>query len=620
MDNTTPGGKPVKLVNPPSSEAGLTDSGGDLSLLSDLNVFKKSILTKRTPPKTPISVGLGDLGQDKGKREEQAQEERRFDATSEAVSNVPEQNPLKSNLKGSIGDIKETETRNIGKTIQKQESAEEDKDYWLASWEAMERLQAKVKEVISKVAECLEIVDTNMLRNNPRNVKDSMTTARELMGVLEDKVMAIEEERKAVRRELQKKRAAGKGGKISNIGSQDNGCEDRLATGSRGSKRPASTTPEGAARRTKKSTEKATPLIEAEQTSDAIEGTSEEDNDQRPLKTQRQRRRPVLVISGGVARGTKKNTGNTTPLHVAEQTRDAMEETNEEDDDEQPWETQRQGRKHRNRNRNRNPYEGDGAGNKKVDSRTIGLPRRRSEAIKVSAKQGVTYADILKKLNSSEDLKENEEVLRVRRTRKDELLIVLKKNKSSEAFNQKVAKSIQDMAELKPLYSRPTLEIRDIDEMASKEEVIEGVNKVLGGTSTNNEIDCTMLRGYAGMQIALIKLPGRAAENILNKGKVRIGLVNCRVRTRLEVNRCYKCLGFGHLARDCHGPDRRGCCWRCGAAGHQMKECKKDATCIICKDKGIQGVDHMAGSGKCPSFRAALKNLRQEQWSSSLYR
>lgn len=51
-------------------------------------------------------------------------------------------------------------------------------------------------------------------------------------------------------------------------------------------------------------------------------------------------------------------------------------------------------------------------------------------------------------------------------------------------------------------------------------------------------------------------------------------MVSCRVRVCDNKVRCFRCLAFGHMARSCTGPDKSGCCIRCGSSGHKVAECE----------------------------------------------
>ena len=69
--------------------------------------------------------------------------------------------------------------------------------------------------------------------------------------------------------------------------------------------------------------------------------------------------------------------------------------------------------------------EAQGSNNKRTSKRFS--PARSGDAIKVSAKDGQSYADILKEMKAKVDpRKAGLEVLSIRRTRKEEVLLVLK--------------------------------------------------------------------------------------------------------------------------------------------------------------------------------------------------
>ena len=80
---------------------------------------------------------------------------------------------------------------------------------------------------------------------------------------------------------------------------------------------------------------------------------------------------------------------------------------------------------------------------------------------------------------------------------------------------------------------------------------------------------------YKGNKKAYLLLEEARALKLLKAAHIKIGWVSCRVRRRKELNRCYRCLGFGHMAADCRGPDRSRCCWRCGEEGHIAGSCTR---------------------------------------------
>lgn len=67
-----------------------------------------------------------------------------------------------------------------------------------------------------------------------------------------------------------------------------------------------------------------------------------------------------------------------------------------------------------------------------------------------------------------------------------------------------------------------------------------------------------------------VQLSEADADHLLKIGKLLIGWISCRIRTRKEVKRYHKCLGYGQFARNC-GPYRSKIFWRCDSPDHTHK-------------------------------------------------
>lgn len=249
------------------------------------------------------------------------------------------------------------------------------------------------------------------------------------------------------------------------------------------------------------------------------------------------------------------------------------------------------------------------------DLRRKKKPKTRNDAVKVIAESDVSYADIIKQLNKNDKLKKANAVQAIRRTKKDELLIVLRKGEQTSDFANIVEEELHGKAQVKPLTATRTVEIRDLDETAELQDVI-GALKELLGSSAPADIGCVLFRSYGGMQVALVSLPDAAANTLIELGRIRINLVNCRTRERTEVRRCLRCLGFGHVASRCEGPDRKGHCWNCGEAGHLNKDCKKEPSCTACADRKLDSA-HKPGSRRCPTFKQELDKQKMAQGQRS---
>ena len=84
----------------------------------------------------------------------------------------------------------------------------------------------------------------------------------------------------------------------------------------------------------------------------------------------------------------------------------------------------------------------------------------RSDAIKVSAKDGQSYAGILKEMKAKVDPRNaGLEVLSIRRTRKEEVVLVFKKGGDASAFRKELDRAIGERADISALVSTSSLEI-----------------------------------------------------------------------------------------------------------------------------------------------------------------
>lgn len=78
--------------------------------------------------------------------------------------------------------------------------------------------------------------------------------------------------------------------------------------------------------------------------------------------------------------------------------------------------------------------------------------------------------------------------------------------------------------------------------------------------------------------------------------------MHCRIKERIEITTCYKCLEFGHIASKCRGANRAGAYYRCGMTNHKAKDCKNPERCVSCNESG-----HRADSTRCPRYKELLK-------------
>lgn len=240
--------------------------------------------------------------------------------------------------------------------------------------------------------------------------------------------------------------------------------------------------------------------------------------------------------------------------------------------------------------------------------------KTRPDAIVVAAKGELSYADILRKVKAEPKLGNlGNTVTRIRRTQKGDLLFQLKgTGEKTQEFKGLIGETLGKEAEVRTLTHRILLEVKDIDEVTSKEDICEAVKTQynLNGVSGTDVVN--LRNAYGGTQTATISLPADSAKKLLESGRIKIGWVNCRIRERKPLTKCFKCLEFGHTARQCKSEfDRSKQCRRCGEEGHIAKDCTKDPLCILCKVDKPENARHVAGSTKCPVFKKALTSIRR---------
>ena len=179
---------------------------------------------------------------------------------------------------------------------------------------------------------------------------------------------------------------------------------------------------------------------------------------------------------------------------------------------------------------------------------------RSGDAIRVSAKDGESYAEILKAMKAKVDPQSSGAgALSVRRSRMEEILLVLKEWGDIPAFEKRLDQVVGQRADVKFFFSKRSLEVRDLDETVTREEVASAL---------------------------------------------------CMVA------RCFRCQGYGHVSHGCTLPDRKDACWRYEGESHVAKECMAPPRCLNCTDRGEKDVSHASASGFWSIFRAELRRLR----------
>ncbi|XP_054745802.1 uncharacterized protein LOC129250192 [Anastrepha obliqua] len=274
-------------------------------------------------------------------------------------------------------------------------------------------------------------------------------------------------------------------------------------------------------------------------------------------------------------------------------------------------------KKNRKGNNNKSPKID---GKQRDEANTRGNHRRqrppRKDAIVVKSVGNVSYADIVKRVKTEPCLQElNSKVYGVKKTANGDLLLVLERSSdpNTQKINEAVKAALGDVVEVRTLTELRQIEIRDLNEITTKDEVHEAITSQFRELNVPLSAVANLRKAYGGTQTATLKVTTEIATKLTAAGKIRVGLVICRIREKLDPKRCFKCMEYGHVAARCKSTDDfTKSCFKCGSKDHQAKSCTQTASCLICKKKQISDTAHAMTSNKCPLYQRALKEMRHK--------
>lgn len=243
------------------------------------------------------------------------------------------------------------------------------------------------------------------------------------------------------------------------------------------------------------------------------------------------------------------------------------------------------------------------------------LKSSKAEALLVEVSEGSSHADIIRKLRQNESLKVlGEKVARIRRTQKGDMLIELQKgpNNKSESFKEILESALDVGTKVRALSHIVTVQVRDLDEITTAEELSEALKEQFQLGEEVKATNISMRNSFGGTQTAQFRLQAEDAKALMKVGRVKVGWTSNAMAIKaaqpVEVQRCYRCMGFGHHANKCEGEDRSKCCRKCGQEGHKAKSCENEAKCLLCTGEGGK---HETGGRDCPAYKKAAATKKR---------
>lgn len=106
----------------------------------------------------------------------------------------------------------------------------------------------------------------------------------------------------------------------------------------------------------------------------------------------------------------------------------------------------------------------------------------------------------------------------------------------------------------------------------------------------------------------VVEVSPEIRKRLMEQGRVYIGWASCYVSDHLRVTQCFRCLRFGHIAKDCSAD--KDTCGHCRGE-HETRSCrnrKSVPTCHNCSVAKLSTVDHSAlDAGRCPIIQRRLR-------------
>ncbi|KOC58704.1 hypothetical protein WH47_09083 [Habropoda laboriosa] len=234
-------------------------------------------------------------------------------------------------------------------------------------------------------------------------------------------------------------------------------------------------------------------------------------------------------------------------------------------------------------------------------------PRTAAVTLTIPPEVPVTYADAMKSVRSSVNLREvGIENLKHRRGATGSMVLEVtgpENATKAEALRAKMAEVLQGSGiKVACPTKRAEIRIRGLDISASTLEVAEAVAAAGGcevGEIKTGEIRFPPTRGAGAVWL---QCPLAAARKVVAAGELTVGWCRCRVEAlAARPLQCYRCLEVGHVRLACKSAvDRSGRCYTCGSAEHHASGCTEAPRCPLCSDLGRPAGHRLGGRGCAP--------------------
>lgn len=190
--------------------------------------------------------------------------------------------------------------------------------------------------------------------------------------------------------------------------------------------------------------------------------------------------------------------------------------------------------------------------------------------------------------------------------------------KIKSAAESKLKKNYEIRA---PERKNPRIKIVDFEDNLSSENLISTILKQNSFLSAENrEMKVVTVRKMISRYMAIIECDPATFKTIMERSRLNIGWVACRVYEYIPVLRCYKCGEYNHKAEGCQNKDR---CLKCGKEDHKMDNCQSEGNvCVNCRCVNEKNnlnlkTEHSIFDMNCPTYKRIVEAEKRKIKTSS---
>lgn len=231
--------------------------------------------------------------------------------------------------------------------------------------------------------------------------------------------------------------------------------------------------------------------------------------------------------------------------------------------------------------------------------RDVVITKRNQIVVKMSNKQDMEKLQTM--MTKEAVLKDRVKIFAPRRRRARMIILGVDSEIGEDRIEEVVDRMMKEEMRESPLFHdlRARLLDRDIDQTT---------RQTLENLTRDSIPEFNIVRKFvtkAGKTNWIIDVDEAGRKILVNRKRVCIYFERYRVVDYIQINRCFKCQAFGHMALNCKGDQH---CSKC-AGDHKVAVCTSDfEKCVNCIDAGrTESFDHRADSNGCPIYRG-LRN------------